>query len=177
MRSINQHIIKVLIRSYYFIYTRFVYFATAIRWLPGLNIPGTSLVYWRCRYLSPENIIIGNNTIICQDVWLDGRGGIQIGNNVVIGTECRLYTMKHSVDNYPEVAGAPIIIGNWVWVGNQVTILEGVTIGDGAVIASGSVVTHNVDSWTLSGGVPAKFIRDRSRIKYTLDTSKIEKLP
>jgi len=71
------------------------------------------MVYWRCRYLSPEKILIGNNTILCQDVFLDGRAGIEIGNNVVIGTECRIYTLKHNPDSYTEVTGGPVIIKDW----------------------------------------------------------------
>lgn len=52
-------------------------------------------------------------------------------------------------------------IGNNVWVGANVTILDGVTVHDGAVIAAGSVVTHNVASYTIVGGVPARRIRKR----------------
>lgn len=52
-------------------------------------------------------------------------------------------------------------IGNDVWVGNRVTIIGGINIGDGAVIAAGSVVTHDIPSYTIVGGVPAKIIRNR----------------
>jgi maltose O-acetyltransferase len=75
------------------------------------------------------------------------------------------------------VAGSPVVIKDWVWVANQVTILAGVTIEEGAVVASGAVVTHDVEPWTLVAGVPAKFVRNRKVIKYTLNTDRIEKLP
>lgn len=52
-------------------------------------------------------------------------------------------------------------IGNDVWIGANVTVLQGVTIGDGAIIAAGAVVIHDVESYTIVGGVPAKKIRDR----------------
>lgn len=55
----------------------------------------------------------------------------------------------------------PIIIGNDVWIGARVMIVDGVTIGDGAIIAAGSVVTKNVEPYTIVGGVPAKFIKER----------------
>ena len=38
-------------------------------------------------------------------------------------------------------------------------VLKGVKIGKGAVVAAGSVVTKDVESYTLVGGVPAKFIK------------------
>ena len=177
MNPITRNVVRFLIYFYSIIYSNFVYLATDVRWLPGLHIPESSMVYWRCKYLSPEKIVFGNNTIICQDVWLDGRAGIEIGNNVVIGTECRIYTLKHNVDSYTEVTGGPVIIKDWAWVANQVTILAGVTIGEGAVVASGAVVTHDVEPWTLVAGVPARFVKNRKMIKYTLNTERIERLP
>lgn len=52
-------------------------------------------------------------------------------------------------------------IGNDVWIGYGSIIMQGVTIGDGAIIAAGSVVTKDVGSYSIYGGNPAKFIRER----------------
>ncbi len=52
-------------------------------------------------------------------------------------------------------------IGNDVWIGQGVTILNGCKIGDGAIVAAGAVVTHDVDSYAIVGGVPAREIRKR----------------
>lgn len=51
-----------------------------------------------------------------------------------------------------------IDIGNDVWIGANVVILPGVTIGDGAVVGVGAVVTHDVEPYSIVGGVPAKHI-------------------
>lgn len=53
------------------------------------------------------------------------------------------------------------IIGNDVWIGHGVIVLPGVTVGDGAVLAAGAVVSKDVAPYTIVGGVPAKFIRER----------------
>ncbi|NLS00622.1 acetyltransferase [Rhizobium sp. P38BS-XIX] len=53
------------------------------------------------------------------------------------------------------------VIGNDVWIGHGVIVLPGVRVGDGAVLAAGAVVTKNVEPYTIVGGVPAKFIRER----------------
>lgn len=54
-----------------------------------------------------------------------------------------------------------VTIGNDVWIGFEAIIYAGVTIGDGAVIASRSIVTKNVPPYSIYGGTPAHFIRQR----------------
>ncbi|RGW11920.1 acyltransferase, partial [Ruminococcus sp. AF13-37] len=48
-------------------------------------------------------------------------------------------------------------------------ILPGVTIGEGAVVAAGAVVTKDVEPYTVVGGNPAKYLKDRSHdFNYTI---------
>lgn len=54
-----------------------------------------------------------------------------------------------------------VVIGNDVWIGHGVIVLPGVTVGDGAVLAAGAVVTKDVAPYSIVGGVPAKFLRER----------------
>jgi virginiamycin A acetyltransferase len=53
------------------------------------------------------------------------------------------------------------IIGNDVWIGLNSIVMRGVTVGDGAVIAANSVVTRDVLPYTIVGGVPARYLKDR----------------
>lgn len=65
-----------------------------------------------------------------------------------------------------------VVVGNDVWLGYGCVILSGVTIGDGAIVAAGAVITKDVNPYSIVGGVPAKFIRDRftaSQISFLLD--------
>lgn len=69
-------------------------------------------------------------------------------------------------EKYSELKKAPdsnnyAVIGNDVWIGAGVRIFQGVTIGDGAIIAAGAIVTHDVEPYSIVGGVPAKKIRMR----------------
>jgi len=95
---------------------------------------------------------------------------LTIGNNVSIAGDVRIYTMEHDVNdpNFSEVA-APVTIEDYAVIGTRVTILPGVIIGKGSVVASGAVVTKDVSPYTVVGGVPATYIKDRSKnMKYTL---------
>ena len=53
------------------------------------------------------------------------------------------------------------IIGNDVWIGENVLIKSGVTVGNGAIIAMGAVVVHNVEPYSIVGGIPARIIKRR----------------
>jgi acetyltransferase-like isoleucine patch superfamily enzyme len=93
---------------------------------------------------------------------------IAVTNHVSIGNRCRIapqvYIMDgdfHTVeDRLAEGESKPIIIEDDAWVATRSMVLKGVTIGKGAVVAAGSVVTKDVASYTLVGGVPAKFIKE-----------------
>ena len=53
------------------------------------------------------------------------------------------------------------VIGNDVWIGSEAMIMSGVKIGDGAIIAARSVVTKDVPPFTIVGGNPCVFIKNR----------------
>lgn len=53
------------------------------------------------------------------------------------------------------------VVGNDVWIGRQSVVMPGVHIGDGAIVAAYSVVTRDVPPYTVFGGNPARFIKDR----------------
>ncbi|MDE6105231.1 MAG: sugar O-acetyltransferase [Clostridia bacterium] len=109
-----------------------------------------------------QNITVGKNVFINSGCCFQDQGGIEIGDNVLIGQQVVIATLNHDLS--PEKRGnmlpAPVKIGNGVWIGAHATILSGVTIGDGAVIAAGAVVTKDVPKNTVVGGVPAKVIKN-----------------
>ena len=159
-----------------------------------MKIGKHSSVHWLARFNLPSGVAIGHNTVIGNDAFLDGRfkrtwskgegtvstyirdfftppkRPLRIGNNVSIAGEVRIYTMQHDIDDpdFAEVAG-DVAIDDYAVIGTRVTILHGVHIGKGAVVASGAVVTSNVEPYTVVGGVPAQFIRNRAKnLRYTL---------
>lgn len=130
----------------------------------GITIGRGSTIHWQCRFFAPEGISIGKNTIIGNNAFLDGRCGLTIGNRVMTAADVAIYTLQHDIDD-PLFAhkGAPVVIEDYAYVGPRVIILPGVCIGEGAAIAAGAVVTKDVAAYTLVGGVPARFIRNRSK--------------
>lgn len=166
-----------------------------------ISIGKHSTIHWRAEFNVPSGIRIGNNTIIGNDAFLDGRykrvdnkvAGlrkmliylrdfiqptyfpISIGDNVSIAGEVRIYSMEHDINSsdFKEI-GDKVVIEDYVVIGSRVMILPGVTVGKGAVIASGAVVTKNVAPYTVVGGVPARYIQDRSKnLTYKLQFARL----
>jgi acetyltransferase-like isoleucine patch superfamily enzyme len=88
---------------------------------------------------------------------------ITISDNVTIGPGVTFLGAGHIADDLSLAdTGDSINVGRWVWIGANATIRHGVTIGEGAIVAAGAVVVSDVAAWTVVGGVPSQYIRDRS---------------
>lgn len=142
--------------------------------LAGVRLHPTSSIHWRAEFYAPESIEIGPHCTIGDSAFMDGRSGLTIGACVNLGSHVSIYTRQHDVDD-PDFAevGAPVRIEDHAWVSSHSIILPGVTVGEGAVVAAGAVVTKSVPPYTLVGGNPARYIRDRSRsLRYKLGYAK-----
>lgn len=108
-------------------------------------------------------ITIGNGTIIGDDCLLDGRGGLEIGENVNFSSRACIYTMQHDYQAH-DFAGirGKVTIGNRAWISCNTTVLPGVDISQNCVVAAGAVVSKNLDKSGLYGGIPAKFLKERT---------------
>lgn len=128
---------------------------------------GDLLIYPSVYIIFSRRIRAGRRLALNVNTYLDGRGGITFGDNVLIGPNCVIASCEHSfgdprVPIYQQpVKYAAITIGNDVWIGANVFIKCGVKVAEGAVIAAGSVVTKDVPPYAVVGGVPAKVIKYR----------------
>lgn len=108
-----------------------------------------------------RNIHIGDNVFINACCQFQDQGGIWLGDGCLIGHNVVFATLNHDMN--PEkrqiCIPRPIVVGKNVWIGSNSTILQGVNIGDNSVIAAGAVVSKDVESNSVVGGVPAKFIK------------------
>lgn len=128
----------------------------------GVTIGEKSTVHTGCRFYQPENIKIGQGTIIGDRCFLDGRAPLTIGNHVDIASQVLIYNSQHDI-NAPDFSAIakPVIIQDYVFIGPRAVILPGVTIGKGAVVAAGAIVTKDIPDLAIVAGVPAKIIGER----------------
>lgn len=133
------------------------------------------------------NINLSNNVTIRDNVFIGGKGILNIGENTVINSYTMIACMKNitigknvmiapyvyilDVDHEFGNTTIPIasqgyiveevIIGDDVWIGTNTIITNGVTIGNGVVIGANSVVTRDIPQFAIVAGSPAKVIKYR----------------
>lgn len=108
-----------------------------------------------------QNLTLGKRVFINMGCTFQDTGGINIGDDTLIGHGSVVTTLNHGVDpnRRADMIPASVVIGRKVWLGARVTIVPGVTIGDGAIVGAGAVVTKDVPADVIVAGVPARVIR------------------
>jgi acetyltransferase-like isoleucine patch superfamily enzyme len=130
--------------------------------LCGMKIGKNSAIHMFLRIYNPSGISIGEGTIVGEQVVLDGRAPLRIGNHVDIASRVMVYNSEHDIhsEDFGPIEQA-VEIGDYAFIGPQAIILPGVKIGKGAVVGAGAVVTKDVAPNGIVGGVPAKEIGTR----------------
>lgn len=112
-------------------------------------------------------INIGDNVGLNSRVYFGGQGGIEIGNNVIVGPDVKIFSENHNYEKTDVLikdqgeSRLGVKIGNDCWIGAGAIILDGVNLSDGCVVAAGSVVTKSFEAFSVIGGIPAKKIKTR----------------
>ena len=117
-------------------------------------------------WLNGDKIEIGEKVGFNFGCYVNGFGGLTIGDSTIIGPYTMIHTANHEMETdrpIPEQGWnlGPVVIGAGCWIGMSVCILPGVTLGDGCVVGAGSVVTRDVEPYSIAVGNPAKAIKSR----------------
>ena len=119
-------------------------------------------------------IEIGNYVHIALYVSLIGKGKIKICDFANFSSRIAVYSSNDDYsgeymtnptvdEKFTNVSHADVYIGKHVIIGTGSIILPGVVIEEGVSIGSLSLVKNNCKSFGIYAGIPAKFIKNRSK--------------
>ena len=128
----------------------------------GAKIGKSAIIYASARIWAPWNLTVGDYSVIGPQVDCYNQGKITIGKHSNISQKTYLCASSHdfTISSFPLIL-CPIVIQDQVWIAADAFIGPNVFIGEGAVIGARSAVFKEVSPWTVVGGNPAKYIKDR----------------
>lgn len=111
---------------------------------------------------SPHGVVLGDRCIINENAYLDGRGGLIVGNDVSISIYSRIITASHYVDSESfQYYNDPVTIHDHVWIGVGAIVLNGSILNKNVIIGAGCVFKGNAEEDGVYIGNPAIMIKKR----------------
>ncbi len=98
-----------------------------------------------------ENLKLGKNTDIGAFSYLNAKNGIEIEEEVQIGSHCSIYSAS-TIDNKE----GKVILKKNCRIGSHSVIMPGVIIGQNAIIGAFSFVNKDVPDNVTAYGIPVK---------------------
>ncbi len=100
----------------------------------------------------PKNLKLGRLFDIGSFTYINCRYGVEIQDNVQVGSHCSIYSHSTIDDKKGKV-----ILKKNCKIGSHTTIMPNVTIGENSLVAAHSFVNKNIPKNQVWVGVPAKF--------------------
>ena len=100
----------------------------------------------------PENLKMGINFDIGSFTYINSKFGVEIQDDVQIGSHCSIYS--HSTIDQKK---GTVLLKKNCKIGTHSNIMPNVTIGENSIIAAYSFVNKDVSDNEIWAGIPASF--------------------
>jgi len=122
-------------------------------WQPPEIVHG-KLTKWNWLVQNPENLILGKKTDIGSFTYINAKYGVEIQEEVQIGSHCSIYSISTIDDKQ-----AKVTIKKNARIGTHSTIMPGVTVGENTIIGAHSFVNKDIPDNVIAYGVPVKVVK------------------
>ncbi|QZP36236.1 acyltransferase [Halobaculum magnesiiphilum] len=106
-----------------------------------------------------HNIEIGDNTVVHDDVHLDDRGKLTIGDRVSISDSAHIYSHDHDIVDQTHVDNYHTVVDDDARVTYDSMVSAGCRVGKNAVVGAKATVQGDVPDHHIAVGSPARSIR------------------
>ncbi len=119
-------------------------------WVAPEIVHGVPTKYhWVVQY--PEGFKLGARSDIGAFTYINARHGVEIGEEVQIGSHCSIYSVS-TIDGKT----GPVVLKRNARIGAHSVIMPGVTVGEDAVVGAMSFVNCDIPAGAVAYGVPAR---------------------
>lgn len=119
---------------------------------PEFDSRGMTKWNWMCQYR--ENLTLGDKTDIGAFTYINAKYGVEIQDNVQIGSHCSIYSWSTIDDKKGKV-----VIKKNAKIGSHTVIMPSVTIGENSIVGAFSFVASDIPDNAVAFGIPAKVTR------------------
>jgi acetyltransferase-like isoleucine patch superfamily enzyme len=102
---------------------------------------------------------MGDNTVVHDDVHLDDRGKLTIGDRVSISDSAHIYSHDHDIVDQTEVTNYHTIVEDDARITYDAMVRAGCKIGENSVVGAQSSVQGDVPAHHIAVGSPAKSVK------------------
>ena len=109
---------------------------------------------WNWVVQHKEGFKLGKNTDIGAFTYINAKHGVEIGEDVQIGSHCSIYS-ESTIDN----KNGMVLIKKNAKIGSHTVIMPGVTIGENSIIGAFSFVNQDIPDNVIAVGIPIKIVK------------------
>ena len=106
-----------------------------------------------------HNVRMGDDVVVHNDVLLDDRGELVIGDRVSVADRCHLHTHSHDTVDQTEVTTYRTVVEDDVRLGYDAMIDAGCRVEENALVGASSMVRGDVPAHHIAVGAPAKSVK------------------
>jgi len=112
------------------------------------------LTRWNWMVQHKEGLKLGKRTDIGAFTYINAKYGLEIEDDVQIGSHCSIYT-ESTIDNKQ----GKILLKRNCRIGSHSVIMPGVTVGENSIVGAFTFVNKDIPDNVIALGVPAKVLR------------------
>jgi len=106
-----------------------------------------------------HNIEMGDRTVVHEDVLLDDRGELTIGDRVSIADDVTIHSHSHDVTDQSNVSLYHTVVEDDARLGAEAMLAAGVRVGHDAMVGAKALVRGDIPAHHVAVGMPAESVR------------------
>lgn len=110
---------------------------------------------WNWVVQGVSSLKLGIRTDIGAFTYINARNGVEIGDEVQIGSHCSIYSISTIDDKQGKVT-----IGKKACIGSHSVVMPGVTIGENSIVGAFSFVNQDIPPNVIALGQPARVVKE-----------------
>jgi len=119
---------------------------------PEFDERGMTKWNWICQH--HKKLKLGKYVDIGAFTYINAKNGVEMGENVQIGSHCSIYSIS-TIDNKE----GKVVIKKNAKIGSHSVVMPGVTVGENSIIGAFSFVNKDIPDNVVAFGTPAKVVK------------------